>query len=163
MVLEKSFFLLLDNHKQKTAYGGHIHFVHVKPFQRRRCFRNWRTRNKNCLWSCLFTERNEISNLYRIYSIDSSCQVSVHLAKRFQKRRIVRNPSSRNKNCLWRYCLFTYRNETNIFNRGPSIDDANQISFHLAKRLQRRRLKLCKNMTVWLNRSAETILSDGFS
>jgi hypothetical protein len=32
-------------------------------------------------------DRDEISNLYRGPSIDASYQVSVHLAKRFQKRR----------------------------------------------------------------------------
>ena len=41
----------------------------------------------NCLWRpCLLMDRNEISNLYRGPSIDASYQVSVHLAKRFQRR-----------------------------------------------------------------------------
>ena len=35
---------------------------------------------------CL-TDRDEMSNLYRGPAIDASYQVSVHLAKRFQKRR----------------------------------------------------------------------------
>jgi hypothetical protein len=33
-------------------------------------------------------DRDEMSNLYREPSIDASYQVSVHLAKRFQKRRL---------------------------------------------------------------------------
>jgi hypothetical protein len=33
-------------------------------------------------------DRDGMSNLYRGPSIDASCQVSVHLAKRLQKRRI---------------------------------------------------------------------------
>jgi hypothetical protein len=33
---------------------------------------------------------NEISNLYRGPSIDASYQVSVHLAKRFQRRRFLK-------------------------------------------------------------------------
>jgi hypothetical protein len=33
------------------------------------------------------TDWDEMSNLHRGYSIDVSYQVSVHLAKRFQKRR----------------------------------------------------------------------------
>ena len=37
---------------------------------------------------CLLMDRDEISNLYRGPSIDASYQVSDHLAKRFQKRRI---------------------------------------------------------------------------
>jgi hypothetical protein len=36
--------------------------------------------------------------------IDTSYQVSVHLAKRFQ-RRFFKNRPIRNKNCLWRPCL----------------------------------------------------------
>jgi hypothetical protein len=34
-------------------------------------------------------DRDEMSNLYREPSIDASYQVSVHLAKRFQRRRFL--------------------------------------------------------------------------
>ena len=45
----------------------------------------------NCLWQpCLLMDRDEISNLYRGPSIDASYQVLVHLAKRFQRRRILK-------------------------------------------------------------------------
>jgi hypothetical protein len=45
-------------------------------------------RNKNCLWwPCLLTDRDKMSNLYWGHSIDASYQVSVHLAKRFQRKR----------------------------------------------------------------------------
>jgi hypothetical protein len=37
----------------------------------------------------LFTDRDKMSNLYRGPSIDASYQVSVHLAKWFQRRRFV--------------------------------------------------------------------------
>jgi hypothetical protein len=48
--------------------------------------KNW---NKNCLWwPCLLTDRDEMSNLYRGHAIDASYQVSVQLAKRFQRRRL---------------------------------------------------------------------------
>ena len=51
-------------------------------------FRNQPIRNKSRLWRpCLLTDRDEMSNLYRGPSIDASYQVSVHLAKRFQRRR----------------------------------------------------------------------------
>jgi hypothetical protein len=57
-------------------------------FQRRSFFRNQPIRNKNCLWQpCLFTDRDDIINLYRGPSIDASYQVSVNLAKRFQRKR----------------------------------------------------------------------------
>jgi hypothetical protein len=54
-------------------------------------FRNQPIRNKNCLWQpCLLTDRDEMSNLNRGPSMDASYQVSVHLAKRFQRRRIYK-------------------------------------------------------------------------
>ena len=47
--------------------------------------------NKNCLWRPhLLTDRNKMSNLYRGHAIDASYQVSVHLAKRFQRKRLFR-------------------------------------------------------------------------
>jgi hypothetical protein len=52
-------------------------------------FRNESIRNKNFLWRpCLLTDRDEMSNLYRGPSIDASYQVLVHLADRFQRRRL---------------------------------------------------------------------------
>ena len=51
-------------------------------------FRNQPIRNKNGLWwPCLLMDWDEMSNLYRGPSIDASYQVSVHLAKQFQRRR----------------------------------------------------------------------------
>jgi hypothetical protein len=53
-------------------------------------FRNLPTRNKNCPWQlCLLKDLNEIITLNRGPSIDASYQVSVHLAKRFQRRRFL--------------------------------------------------------------------------
>jgi hypothetical protein len=50
-------------------------------------FRNQPTRNKNCLWwPCLLTDRDEMSNLYRVPSIDDSYHLSVHFTNRFQRR-----------------------------------------------------------------------------
>jgi hypothetical protein len=52
-------------------------------------FKNRPIRNKNCLWRPgLLMDRDEMSNLYRGPSIDASYQVSVRLAKRFQRRRL---------------------------------------------------------------------------
>ena len=51
--------------------------------------RNRPIRNKNCLWwPRLLMDRDEMSTLYRGPPIDASYQVSVHLAKWFQRRRI---------------------------------------------------------------------------
>ena len=38
-------------------------------------------------WPCLLTDRDEMINLYRGHVINASYQVSVHLAKRFQRRK----------------------------------------------------------------------------
>jgi hypothetical protein len=63
----------------------------ARRFKRRRFFRNQPIRNKNGLWRpCLLTDGDEMSNLYRGSSIDASYQVSVHLAKWFQRRRFLK-------------------------------------------------------------------------
>jgi hypothetical protein len=60
-----------------------------KQFQRRRFFRNQSIRNKNGLWwPCLLTDRDEMIHLYRGHSINAFYQVLVHLAKRFQRKKI---------------------------------------------------------------------------
>jgi hypothetical protein len=82
-----------------------------------------------------------MSSLYRGPSKNASYQVSVHLAKWFQRRRFFRNQPIRNKNCLWWPCLLTDRDEMGNLYRGPAIEASYQVSVHLAKRFQRRRLK----------------------
>jgi hypothetical protein len=75
-------------------------------------FFNRPIRNKNCLLgSCLSLDRDEMGNRYRGPSIDASYQVSVHLAKGFQGRRLKcekltderrRTPSDdKNSHCHW--------------------------------------------------------------
>jgi len=71
-------------------------------------FRNPPISNKNCLWwTCLLTDRDEMSKLYRGPSIAATYQVSVHLAKRFRSSRFVGNLLIRNTNCLCWPCLLT--------------------------------------------------------
>ena len=104
-------------------------------------FRNRPIRNKNCLWQpYLLMDRDKISKIYRGPPIDASYQVSVHLAKRFRRRRFFRNHPIRNKNCLWWPYLLTDRDETSNHNRGLSINASYQVSVLLAKRFQRRRI-----------------------
>ena len=114
--------------------------VHLgKRFQRRIFFRNQPIRNKNGLWwPCLLTDRDEISNRHRGPPIDASYQVSVHLAKQFQRRRFFKNRPIRNKNCLRRPCLLMDRNKMSNLYKGPSIDASYQVSVHLAEGFQRR-------------------------
>jgi hypothetical protein len=80
-------------------------------------------------------------------SIDASYQVSVHLAKRFQRRRFFRHQPIRNKNCLWQPCLQTDRDEMSTLYRGPSKDASYQVSVHLAKQFQRRFLEINQSET----------------
>ena len=49
-------------------------------------------------------------------------------------------------NCLWRPCLLTDRDEMGSLYTGPVIDASYQVSVHLAKVFQRRRLK-CEKLT----------------
>jgi len=68
------------------------------------------------------------------------------LAKQFKRRRFLEINQSKNKNCLWQPCLLMDQNEMSNLYRGPSIDASYQVSVHLAKRFQRRRLK-CEKLT----------------
>ena len=89
--------------------------------------------------ACLLMDSDRINNLYRGPSIDASYQVSVQLAKRFQRRRFFSSRPIRNKNCLWQPCLLMDRDEMCNLYRGPSIDASYQVSVHLAQWFQRRR------------------------
>ena len=71
--------------------------VHLgKQFQRRRFFRNQPIRKKHGLWwPCLLTDRDKITTLYRGPSIDTSYKISVHLGKRFQRRRFLKSANQK--------------------------------------------------------------------
>jgi predicted aminopeptidase len=106
-------------------------FIWPGGFRGEDFFRNQPIRNKNGLWRpCLLTDRDEMSNLYRGPSVDASYQVSVHLAKRFQRWRFKKYRPIRNKNCLWRACLLMDRDKMNNLYKGPSIDASYQVSVH---------------------------------
>ena len=140
-------YLLMDQnemskfYREPSIYASYQVSYHLaKRFQRKSCFRNRPIRNKNCLWQpCLLTDQNGMSNLYREPSIDASYQASVHLAKRFQ-RRFFRDQPIRNKNYQWRPCLLMDQDEMSNRNRGLSIDASYQVSVHLAKWFQKRRI-----------------------
>ena len=111
--------------------------------------KNQPIRNMNCLWwPYWLMDRDEISNLYRGPTINASYQVSVHLAKRFQRRRFIRNQLIRNKNYLWLPCLLTERDEMSNLNWGTYIDASYHVSVDLAEWFQRRRiLKISQSET----------------
>ena len=96
-----------------AAFQVSVHLV--KRCQRRRIFRNQPIRNKNCLWRPSLTDREEMCNIHREPSIDASYQVSVHLAGRFQRRRIFRNQPIRRNYLLWLPCLLADRDKCAIF------------------------------------------------
>ena len=104
-------FLKLTNQKTRIVYGGRVCkrirtkwallieglsemlpikfcFIWLRGFSGEHFFRNWPKRNKNCLWwPILFTDWDQMSNLYRWPSIGAPYQVSVHFVNRFQRRR----------------------------------------------------------------------------
>jgi hypothetical protein len=106
----------------------------------------------------------KISSLYRGPSIDVSYQVSVHLAKQFQRRIFLekcpdqtiffRNQPIRNKIFLWRPCLLTHREEMSNLNRGSSIDASYLVSVYLAKRILVSDWLIFKILLLW-NRLAK--------
>ena len=123
--------------------GSYLVSVYLtKRFQRRNIYWNWPTRNKSCLLRpCLLTDRDEMSNLYRGPSINASYQVSVDLAKRFQRRRFLKK-SANQKQELPMAVMFVNgsgRNEQSLYR-------TYQISDQLALWFQRRRLK-CEKLT----------------
>ena len=117
-----------------VSYQVSVHLT--KRFQRR-FFRNQPIRNKNCLWRpCLLMDRDEMSNHNKELSIGASYQVSIHLAKRFQRRRIKKISQSETRiACGGHVCNGSGQNEK--FYRGPSIDASYQVSVHLFEGFQR--------------------------
>ena len=103
---------LYRGHYIHAAYQGLVHLA--KWLQRRRFFRNQLIRNKNCLWwPCLLTNREKISKLYRGPAIDVSYQVSVHLAKRFQRRFFQKLTNQKVKQQLPVAAMFVNESELN--------------------------------------------------
>ena len=91
-------YLLMDRDEMSNLYRGppidasYQILVHLaKPFQRRRFCQKSTNQKQKFLWRpCLLTHQEEMSNLNRGPSIDASYQISVYLAKRFQRRRILK-------------------------------------------------------------------------
>jgi hypothetical protein len=86
-----------------------------------------------------------MSVLYRGPSIDASYQVSVHLAKWFQRRRFKKSANQKQELPVVAYLLMDWDKMSSIY-REPSIDASYQVSVHLDEGFQRRRLK-CENLT----------------
>jgi hypothetical protein len=124
-----------------TKFG----FIWPSGFRGEDCFRTRPIRNKNCLWRpCLLTDRDEISNFMRTFH---RCFIPSFgsFGEAVSEKNIFRNGPIR-KNCLWQPCLLMDRDKMCNLYRGPSIDASYQVSVHLAKGFQRRRLK-CEKLT----------------
>jgi len=78
-----------------------------------------------------------MSNLYRGPSIAATYQVSVHLAKRFQRRIFFYESTNQHQELPVAAMFATNWAEINNLYRGPSIYASYQISIYLAKRFQR--------------------------
>ena len=86
-----------------------------------------------------------MSILHRGPPKDAPYQVSIHLAKQFQRRRFFRNQPIRNKNGLWLPCLLTDQDKMSNLYREPAIDASNQVSVHLASGFRGEDLKKSTN------------------
>ena len=96
----------------------------------------------------MLTDHDKMSNLYRGPSIDASYQVSDNLGQAVSEEKIFRNRPIRKKDCLWRPCLLMDQDEMSTLYKGPPIDASYQVSVHLARRFQRRRiLKISQSET----------------
>jgi hypothetical protein len=71
-----------------NKHGRHRPFLFAQAVSKEKISRNRPIRYKNYLWlPCLYLDQDEMSNLNRGPSISTSYQVSVHLAKQFQRKR----------------------------------------------------------------------------
>ena len=76
-----------------------------KVVSEEKIFENRPIRNKNRLqWPCLLMDQDEMGNLHRRLPIDASHQVSVHLAKRLQRRFLEIDQSETRAACGGHVC-----------------------------------------------------------
>ena len=102
-------------------------------------FRNQPIRNENCLWCPrLWTDWDKMNNLYREPSIHASDQVSVHLAKRFQRRFLEIDQPETRIGCGG-HVFLANRAEMSNFYKGSSIDASYQVSVNLGWQFQSRK------------------------
>jgi hypothetical protein len=89
-----------------------------------------------------------MSNLYRGPSMDAFLPSFGSFGQAVSKEKIFRNRPIRKKNCLWRPCLLMDRYEMSTLYRRLPIDASYQVSVHLAKQFQMRRiLKISQSET----------------
>jgi hypothetical protein len=91
----------------------------------------------------LLTDRHGMSNFYRCFP-----QSFGSFGQAVSEEKIFRNRPIRKKDYLWRPCLLMDQDEMSTLYKGPPIDASYQVSVHLARRFQRRRiLKISQSET----------------
>ena len=85
------------------------------------------------------TGLDKIRKFYRGPLTDASCQISLHLEKRFNRKQLFLFQPIRNKNCPWPPYLVKDQDEMRKLYIGPLIDASYYISVQLAKQFQRTR------------------------
>jgi hypothetical protein len=106
-------------------------------------------RKKNCLWQpCLLTDWDKMSNLYKRTFHRCFLPSFGSFGHAVSEEKIFRNRPIRNKNRLWWPCLLMDWDRMSNLYRGLPIDASYQVSDHLAKQFQRRRiLKISQSET----------------
>ena len=122
-----------------------VWFHLAKWFQRRRFLKTQQLRIKNCPWRpCFLSDPDEMNKLYKGPPIEASCKVLFHLAERFQRRRFLKTPPIRIKNCPWRPCFLSYPDEMNILYKRPPIDASCKVWFNLVQQFWEEKIKIWK-------------------
>ena len=113
------------------SYGHAVseeNFVRNQPIRKKKCLRR----------PCFLTDRDKMSNLYRELVIDTSYQVSIHLANQLQRTFVkIGLFYKQKKNCLWRPCEGFQRR---IFKCEKLTEDRRQV---MAKANNNNNTRIC--------------------
>jgi hypothetical protein len=156
--MESPLLRLLISFRSVNKHGPHRQFFRSfgQAVSEEKIFRNQPIRNKNCLWwPCLLMDRNEMSTLYRGLSIDTSYQVSVHLAKHIWKVLYkddsfcpdpLTNMAATGDSCFWLVDFIKASSLKPLGQMSRNLVGSIYGKFSIKNPFQRRRLK-CEKLT----------------